>query len=303
MNKKLKFILYGLLSIVGVWVIIYLWPVKKRPDRVFYRKDDPDVLVIAHRGGKGLAPEGTIVAFDQAEKLGVDMFEYDIHQTSDGHLVVIHDDTVDRTTNGTGKVNDLTLEEIQKLDAGYHFKDEDGNYTYKQQGIYIPTLEEIFKKYPNMRQLIEIKDTNDPDLYEEIIQQLWQLIQEYEMEELVMIGSFDHKINERFEEVSEGKIPIGGGESAVRSFVTKHVPYLNGLASSSVDSLQLPTEAEGHDLTTKNIINSAKKRNISVYYWTINDEKTMKDLMNKKADGILSDYPDRVLKVREEIKE
>lgn len=289
-------------TVAAVWLILFLKPVEKRPKRAFDQKRDPGLLVIAHRGGKGLAPEGTMAAFNQSFDLAVDIFEYDIHMTSDGHLVVIHDPSVDRTTNGTGLINEMTLEEIQRLDAGYHFKDEAGNFSFRGQGVYIPTVEEVFATYPTMRQLIEIKDTNDPALYEEIIEVLWQLIVQYEMEDKVMIGSFDHQINERFAEVSWGMIPIGAGEQAVRSFVEKHVPYLNGLAKSPFDSLQLPVEQEGHNLTTRNIIRSAKKRNISLYYWTINEEEEIKELILKGVDGIISDYPNRVQKVLEELK-
>lgn len=290
----------GVLS--GMWLAIFLKPVERRPKRAFDRKRERELLVIAHRGGKGLAPEGTMAAFEQAFALEVDAFEYDVHRTVDGHLVVIHDASVDRTTNGTGLVNEMTLEEIQGLDAGYHFKDETGAFSFRGQGVYIPTVEEVFAKYPTMRQLIEIKDTNDPALYEEIIHELWQLIVTYGMEDQVMIGSFDHAINERFAEVSWGQIPIGAGEDAVRSFVKMHVPYLNGLAKAPFDSLQLPVEQEGHNLTTRNIIRSAKKRNISLYYWTINEEEEIKELILKGVDGIISDYPNRILKVLEELK-
>lgn len=301
-NKVWKVIGASVAGLSAAWLAIYKWPVSKRPDRAFYRAEDPPVLNIAHRGGRGLAPEGTIAAFDNALKLDVDMFEYDTHITKDGQLVVIHDPTVDRTTNGTGKVNEMTLEEIQELDAGYNFVDEKGEYTYREQGVYIPTIEEMFQRYPNMRHLIEMKDTNDPHLYEDVIQELWRLIQVYNMEDQVMVGSFDHAINERFETVTWGQVPIGAGESAVRSFVEKHVPYLNGLAPSAVDSLQLPVEQEGYDLATTNIIQSAKKRNMSIYYWTINDENQMRELIAKGVDGIMTDYPDRLHKVLTEVR-
>lgn len=303
MKKVLK-ILGGIASLVGAaWLAIYLWPTRERPERAFYRPDDPEVLIIAHRGGRGLAPEGTMAAFDNAVSLGAHVLEYDTHITSDGHLVVIHDDTVDRTTNGSGKVNEMTLEEVQMLDAGYHFTDENGDYTFRDKGVYLPTIEEVFQKYPNMRHLIELKDTNAPELYEDMIQELWRLIQEYDMEDNVMVGSFTHEINERFEEVSWGQIPIGAGEEAVRDFATKHVAFLNGLADSTVDSLQLPTEAEGFDLTTKNIIESAKARNMSVYYWTINEKDEMRRLIEKEVDGIMTDYPDRLIEVLNESKQ
>lgn len=300
--KRLLKVLGVLASLVGaVWFAIFLWPVKERPERAFYRSDDPDVLVIAHRGGKGLAPEGTMAAFDNAASLEVDVFEYDTHMTSDGHLVVIHDDTVDRTTNGSGKVNEMSLEDVQLLDAGYNFVDDAGEYSFRDKGVYIPTVEEMFQKYPNMRHLIELKDTNAPELYDDVIEELWRLIQEYNMEENVMVGSFTHSINERFEEVSWGEIPIGAGENAVRDFATKHVAYLNGLASSSVDSLQLPTESDGYDLTTNNLIQSAKARGMSVYYWTINDKETMRELVKKNVDGIMTDYPNLLIEVLDEM--
>lgn len=301
MKKLLKGIGVFVGVVLLIWGIIYLLPVKKRPDRSFYRADDPEVLIIAHRGGRGIAPEGTMAAFDKSFALGVDVFEYDIHQTADGQLVVIHDPSVDRTTDGSGLVNEMTLAEVQALDAGYQFKDEQGEYSYRNQGVYIPTVVEVFEAYPDMRQLIEIKDTNDPVLYDEIIQQLWNLIQEYKMEDQVMIGSFDHEINKAFEELSEDKIPIGAGEQAVRDFANMHVPYLNGLAKSSVDSLQLPVEEEGHNLASKNIIRSAKKRNMAIYYWTINEKDEMKELILKGVDGLITDYPDRMKEVIEEL--
>lgn len=300
MKKALKILGLLIAMVAAAWLVIFMWPVKARPERAFYRADDPEVLVIAHRGGRGLAPEGTLTAFDHAVSLGADVLEFDTHLTKDGHLVVIHDNTVDRTTNGTGKINEMTLEEVQDLDAGYQFTNEKDEYAFRDQGIYIPTVEEVFQKYPNMRFLIELKDTNAPEMYEEMIQELWHLIQNYQMEDNVMVGSFAHEINERFEEVSKGNIPIGAGEEEVRDFATKHVARLNGLAASNVDSLQLPTEGDGFDLTSKNIIQSAKARNISVYYWTINDKETMNELIDKKVNGIMTDYPDLLIEVLEE---
>lgn len=300
MKKALKILGLLIAMVAAAWLVIFIWPVKARPERAFYRADDPEVLVIAHRGGRGLAPEGTLTAFDHAVSLGADVLEFDTHLTKDGHLVVIHDNTVDRTTNGTGKINEMTLEEVQDLDAGYQFTNEKDEYAFRDQGIYIPTVEEVFQKYPNMRFLIELKDTNVPEMYEEMIQELWHLIQNYQMEDNVMVGSFAHEINERFEEVSKGNIPIGAGEEEVRDFATKHVARLNGLAASNVDSLQLPTEGDGFDLTSKNIIQSAKARNISVYYWTINNKETMNELIDKKVNGIMTDYPDLLIEVLEE---
>lgn len=300
MKKFLK----GLGIIIGIiviiWGVIFLWPVEERPDYAFYREDDPTVLNIAHGGGLGLAPDATMAAFQASIESGADILEYDTHITSDGHLMVIHDDSVDRTTDGSGLVNEMTLAEIQALDASYHYEEADGVTSYRGTGLYIPTVAEVLTEYPDMRHLIEIKDTNKPELYEEIIQELWRVIQAHDMEDNIMVGSFTHAINERFEEVSGGQIPIGGGEEAIRDFVTKHVPYLNGLANSNFDVLQIPTESDGFDLTTNNVLKGANDRNKVVYYWTINDEDVMRDLIEKGADGIMTDYPDLLQSVIDE---
>lgn len=292
MKKTLKIlgIVIGLIAVI--WLAIFLWPVEERPDHAFYREDDPVVMNIAHGGGLGLAPDATMAAFDASIENGADILEYDTHITKDGHLVAIHDATVDRTTDGSGLVNEMTLAEIQDLDAGFHWEDENGQRPYRGEGLYIPTVEEVLRAYPDHRHLIEMKDTNQPVLYEDVILELWQVIQSTEMEKNVMVGSFTHSINERFEEVSNGQIPIGGGEEAIRSFVTMHVPFLNGLANSEFDALQIPVEQEGFDLTQNNILRGASNRNKVVYYWTINDEDEMRYLVEKGADGIMTDHPD-----------
>ena len=115
-------------------------------------------MVIAHQGGEWLRPSNTLVAFDHAVELGVDVLEMDIHQTQDGVIVLMHDATVDRTTDGSGAIKEMSFAEIRELDAGYYWTDDDGaTYPYRGQGIQVPTLEELFQRYPDMRMNIEIK--------------------------------------------------------------------------------------------------------------------------------------------------
>ncbi len=146
-------------------------PVSKQVTKPFFENGGLP-LVIAHQGGEHLAPSNTMIAFEQAVEMGVDVLETDIHITKDGHLVAIHDPTVDRTTNGQGEVAALTLEEVKQLDAGYHFVDLDGNNSFRGKGVTIPTVEEMFQAFPNTRIEIEIKDTNPPEKYEEIARKL-----------------------------------------------------------------------------------------------------------------------------------
>ena len=113
-----------------------------------------DFLVIAHRGGRGLMPENTITAFKHDDSLGVDVLEMDLHTSADGHLVIIHYATVDRTTNGSGRVDSLTLAQLTALDAGYRFKGEGDTFPFRGKGVRIPTLEAVFEAFKHKRLLI-----------------------------------------------------------------------------------------------------------------------------------------------------
>ena len=118
---------------------------------------DGKFQVIAHRGGLGLMPENTLSAFRHADSLGVDVLEMDIHASSDGQLVVIHDRTVDRTTDGRGRVDSMTIRELQALDAGYRWEDAQGRYPHRNRGVRIPLLEDVLSEFDHQRLLIEIK--------------------------------------------------------------------------------------------------------------------------------------------------
>lgn len=296
MKKKktvFKYILWTLVILVFIWLIIFIFPVSKRADHAFLNKDRP--LVIAHQGGEHLAPSGTLEAFENADRLGVDVLEFDIHMTTDGHLVSIHDPTVDRTTNGTGTVNDMTLKEVQALDAGDYFVDLDGEYSFRDQGVYIPTVEEVFDALPDMHYNIEIKDTNDPKLYRDIAKKLWKIIKEYELEEKVLIASFDHDIIDIVSDVTDGEALVSGGRQEITKFVIFHKGYLNGLYRNKVDAVQIPTKDSGINLKDRNIIRGANKRGMGVHYWTINDQEIMKELIELGANGIITDRPDLMI--------
>lgn len=290
----------GLGSIIApIWYAIYAWP-QSDESMPFFEKKKTRTYNIAHRGGAALAPEETLEAFAKSEEAGADMFEYDVHITKDGHLIASHDATVDRITTGTGYINDLTLTEIKALDAGEKFVDVNGESPYKGQGVQLATVEEIFLLFPHKRAVIELKDTNRPELYEAMNQEIWRLIQQYNMEDKVIIASFDHKINQRFKEISNGQVAIGAGESEATSYLTKMILRLNGIAHTDAQAFQLPTTQHGLDLTQKNIINGSRQRGLDVYYWTINDEETMRDLIAKGVDGIMTDNPELLEKVLNE---
>ena len=283
--------------IILIWVILYFYPVSRSQRLHAFEKKRP--LVIAHQGGKGLAPSSTLPAFLKAHSLGADVLEFDVHMTIDGHLVAIHDPTVDRTTDGTGKVNDMTLAEIKELDAGYAFQDERGHYPYRGKGITIPTVEEIFSETcePDMLYIIEIKHTNDPELYEPIAIKLWKIIEDFQLEERVIIASFSQKIIDTVLKVSGKQALVSAGEKEAAKFVLTHKLFVNGLYQPRVDALHFPVKSAGLNLADQKLLRGAQKRGMQIHYWTINDPEEMKKLLDLGADGIMTDYPDRLLKL------
>lgn len=288
-----------LIALYIIHFILYFAFVPKQPD-IFTGLKKP--MLIAHQGGEQLAPSNTIIAFDLARQYEVDVLETDIHMTKDGHLVAIHDATVDRTTNGTGRVDSFTLAELQQLDAGYHFKDLNGNYSYRGKGAYIPTLEELFQRYGQDYYFnVEIKDRYPQDGESEIEQKLWELIKKYNLQSKVIVASFDNSIVKRYEEFAQGESPLGAGKAEVVKFVLTSKAFLSGYYRPGSQVLQIPTENSGFNLKTKQIIKDAHRLNMQVHYWTINDKETMRDLLELGADGIMTDRPDLLLEVMKEM--
>ncbi|WP_246187630.1 glycerophosphodiester phosphodiesterase [Ornithinibacillus caprae] len=295
----------SLLKIIGIilgglvllWGILYFFPVPKISEHPYFENDRP--LVIAHQGGEHLAPSSTLEAFRNAADLGVDVIEFDVHITKDGHLVAIHDPTVDRTTNGEGIVNDMTLAEVQSLDAATYFTDINGENRYHDQDVYIPTVEEIFDEIPNMRWNIEIKDSNYPELYLPIAEKLWSLIQQYDLEEHVLIASFDQEIMDMVKEISNEEALVSGGRKEVTKFVAFHKFLLNGLYWPTVEAVQIPTQEGSFDLMDPKLIKGAERIGLDVHYWTINEQNLMTDLIELGADGIITDRPDLLIDLLE----
>lgn len=301
-TRRKKTVLLSFKMIVSAIVIflfvINLFPVKPIKQKSFFNHNRP--LVIAHQGGELLAPSNTMASFKNAADMGADVLETDIHITKDGHLVTIHDPSVNRTTNGKGNVADLTLAEIQGLDAGFHFKDLDGNYSFRGKGVYIPTVEELFQTFDDIKIEIEIKDDNPPKRMEEIVSKLWDLIEKYQMEDKIIIGSFDQKILQTFDKYAKGRVAITAGRQEVKNFVIYHKFFLRNLYVPKVDAFQIPVEDSGFDLTDQRLINGAHRLGMEIHYWTIDDPKMMEKLIDAGADGILTNRPDLLLKLLEE---
>ena len=248
-------------------------------------------LVMAHRGGAGLWPENTLLAFERARDLGVDVIEMDVQSTADGVLVVLHDASVDRTTNGAGRVGALTLAQLKRLDAGYRFSPDGGKtFPWRGRGLRVPTLDEVFTRLPWMRFNIEPKQEN-PSL----VKPLCRAIREKGMADKVTVGAFRQGVLDEFrKECPEVKTSAGPTEVAEFLRASRNG---GGTDEPKFTALQVPESVMGVRVLTKSLVESARARNVQVHAWAVNEAEDMRRLKGLGVDGIMTDYPDRLLKV------
>jgi glycerophosphoryl diester phosphodiesterase len=222
------------------------------------------VKVLGHRGCAGIEPENTIRAFKRAMNLGVDYIELDVRKSRDKKLVVIHDDKVDRTTNGNGYVRDLTFEAIRKLDAG--------------KGEKIPSLEEALDLLKKGKQRIAI-EIKEPDTLDEIL----KIVMEEGLSSKVIIVSFWHNVLTRIKEI-EPEIKTGA------IFVGRPVDAVSLAKAAQSELLCLK-----HKFIDEEVVVECHENDIEVNAWVVNEIEDIRRVMELGVDIISSDYPDRVL--------
>ena len=290
-TKYLLAVAFGCVAITGaLYGYLARSEGKAAAAHMFFKNQKTSPLVIAHRGGAGLWPENTLYAFKQSQLSGVDIIEMDVRSTKDGQLVVIHDATVERTTDGAGRVADMTLAELKKLDAGFRWSPDGGKtFPMQRKGINVPTLQEVFSALPQMRFNIEPKQ-DEPA----IVQPLCRIIREYQMADKVMIGSFRSGVLEDFRrectEVATSASPV-----EVSKFLALHKAGLAKSFSPAMQALQVPEYAGGVQVLTADFVTAAHGRNLEVHAWTVNGVEDMRRLIDIGLDGIMTDYPDRLM--------
>lgn len=255
--------------------------------------------IFAHRGGMALRPEQTKLAFDAAASYEVDGFETDVRVTSDEQLIVFHDATVDRTTNGSGKVREHRLEELQKLDAGYHFKDINNDTPYRNHpDAKILTFDELLELYPDMLINVDLKDS--PDSYEGTIapELLYKSIVQHNAQDRVLVTSFYQDQIARFSELALGTVAVGASQEEVTVGVVKFFSGLGNMFEAQANTFQMPTTYNGIPLTSKRLINWLNSRNIVPGYYGVNSIDLMSDLFNKGVHTIVTDRPDLAFQYR-----
>ena len=227
--------------------------------------------VIAHRGASGYAPENTLIAFQKGLEFGADMLELDIQLSREGEVVVIHDHTLDRTTNGTGYVKDYSVKELKQFDAAKRFE--------AYRGETIPLLQEVFDLVKNRATLaIEIK--NCPIIYPEIEQKLVQLIEKNAFVEHILVISFYHPSLKEIKRLNPD-IPTG-------------ILYVGALLEpwAAAETVGANALHPHYEYTTAAMVVEAHQRNYLVHPWTINRATDMEKWVSCGVDGIATDYPD-----------
>ena len=293
-RKILKWLGYFLLGLTVVLAGIYIYLAMQTGTtaeaRTIFQEQNSNFLVFAHRGGGGLYPENTLGAFEYSVKMGVDVLELDVHATRDGTLVVMHDANVERTTDGRGKVSEMTLGEVRKLDAGYKFSTDGGqNFPFRGRQITIPTLEEIFDALPNKTFNIEPKQETPS-----IIAPLCSLLRARKMTDKVIVGSFRQSIIDEFRRECP-EIATAASPSEATEYLALSKSGLSEAYSPPMQALQIPENLGSLSIVTKDFVENAHRKNLKVHVWTINEPDAMQRLISIGVDGIMTDYPDRLL--------
>lgn len=246
-------------------------------------------LLIAHRGGGGLMPENTMAAFLEAQhRWRADMIELDVRATADGECVVIHDATVERTTNGTGSVADMTLAQLKQLDAGYRFS-MDGGRTFptRGQGVQIPTIEEVLAALPNMRITVELKtaDAQEP---------LFRAIEQHGATQRVIAAGERNAFRTLFHTY---RGPLSASLEETLPFFILHRMRLARFGRVPADVIQTCEVYRGRRILRPQLVDDFHARGIMVHVWTINEAADMERLLDWGVDGLVTDRPDRLAKV------
>ncbi|RMG72201.1 MAG: glycerophosphodiester phosphodiesterase [Bacteroidetes bacterium] len=265
------------------------------PEAAFRIEAEARPWVIGHGGAKDLAPENTLLAFDTAYAIGVDMLEMDVCMTADEVLVTHHDETIDRMSDGSGRVIELTYADLLAFNFGEDFRDLNGDQPYAGGYVPIPTLEQVLSRYPDVSFNVELK--NQGENGRRAAERLWALIQRLGLEDRILVASFHDEVLAHFRDISGYKVPTSSAESETEDLVFSGLSAHEYLVRPRAVALQLPTESAGIPLGTTRVVRSAHRRNMAIHYWTINDPDEMRRLIQLGADGLITDRPDLMWEV------
>lgn len=249
--------------------------------------------VIAHGGSKALWPENTMMAFDSSMALGVDALEMDVQLTNDGILVLHHDQTIDRMSDGEGLVVDYTLAELGQFNFGFDFVDINGSRPYSKTKVEISTLEQLVSKYSEIPLIIEIKNAGADG--RKAAEELKRVIDEHKIRGHTIVASFHDEVLDHYLDIMDKAYFVSTAAKESRKLVLSTKTGFGIFYKPEAVAAQLPMESSGFDLTKPRIAISAHRHNMALHYWTINEIEDMKKLILVGADGLMTDRPDLMI--------
>jgi glycerophosphoryl diester phosphodiesterase len=247
------------------------------------------VMVHAHQGGDHVWPGNTMLAFREAHALGVDVLELDVHLSVDGRVIVLHDATVDRTSDGVGRVSEMTLAEVQAFDAAYRWRPPGAAadaFPHRGSGLTIPTLDEVLEAFPGRALNVELKA---PDA--RLAREVCALVRGRGAAASVLVASF-HQATLRDFRSACPEVATSAGPDEVRNFFVLNTLFLGRLATPEAEAFQVPVRQGAITLVTPRFARGLRERNVLLDVWTINDPAEMRRLVDLGVRGLITDRPD-----------
>lgn len=242
----------------------------------------------AHRGGVAIVPENTLEGLREAAALGPVVLEVDAQLTADGVVVLMHDETVDRTTDGTGRVGTMTFDRLRELDAGYRFTPDGGaSYPWRGRGVRVPTLEQLYGEFPDHMVNIELK--GDRPGSEAAV---WRVVEAAGAAERTLVVASDSRAIRRFREAAGGRVATAAGIGEFVLFWLLGLLGLERFAPVPFQALQPPDHYRGLRVVTPRLVRKAHRHGLRIDVWTVNEENDMRRLLAWGVDGIMTDRPD-----------
>lgn len=251
---------------------------------------DPNPRIIAHRGDSQYFPENTIPAFLSAEKIGVDVIETDVHLTADCKVVIWHDETLDRETDGSGKVENFTLEELKSLDAGYRFTPDGKSFPFRGKGVTLASLDEALEELPTMRFNIDLKSENPllPTIFADIVQA-------HNAIHRINGASLSGKTLKSLRTLLPGLATSYGKSEIIPLLLLQKLGIPSPRRILHGEVLQVPEFFGKVQVVTKQFIEYFHRLDMKVQIWTINEREEMIRFLNMGVDAVMTDNP-RLLK-------
>jgi glycerophosphoryl diester phosphodiesterase len=293
MRSRLFRVLLVLLGLAALGLGTTFLTARPAPTHPFFARFAHEPLVIAHAGdtGQGLWPGNTMTHLEGAAALGVDILEVDAHMTRDGVLVLMHDETVDRTTDGKGRIHDLTLDELQALEVAHHWTQDGSSHPYRGQGLRVPTLEAAFERFPSYPMVIEIKQAS-PSMAEP----LCRMIRAHGKQETVIVASFKGEAMAEFRAACP-EVATSAAPDEIKRFVALDTAWLAGTVSPDYLAFQVPLTYHDITIVTPAFVAAARQRGVQVQVWTVNEPEVMQRLLDMDVHGILTDRPDILMRL------